>query len=257
MRYRDSPAHTVRAVMAVVVMMVKIAWWAVEVLLNDDRRGHDVLDDHRARRNAGGRYSNRRSGGPNRRVLHGGDYFARDSLLSQKDDVTRLQRRGHAVRSDVIHYQIGRDTGACHLHSIVRGDRPNRDLHVVGGHLLGDLRLVARFDVIQSVADQPAADGPSSGANQCTRAGVANSVPDDRAYAGAAQTAEQSALIGVIRGSAAGKCNNREDGQREAGNGETHISHILARKTRLKTQRRTSRGAALVADSWSCVKSDC
>ena len=241
MRHRDAPAYTVRAMMVVVMRMVKIPRRAVEVLFDDDRRRGYVLDNHRARRHRN------RCGGPQRRVLHGPDHFARDTLLTQKNDIAGLKWGGNAIRSDMIHNQVRRYTGARHLRNVARGDRPNRHLHVVGGHLLSNLRLVASLDVVQCVADQSAADGPGASANQGASARMAHGVANNRTDPGAPQASDQGPLIGIIGGPTARQRKRQAGASNEVGNTRTHTSHVLARKDAVE-------GSAQIIAGRSCRK---
>jgi hypothetical protein len=177
----------VRAVIAVVVMM-EVPRGTDEMFFDNDRGRRHMLDHNRTW--YGGRRQHRCGNSPDRWVLHGADNFASNSLLSQKDDITRLQWRSHAVRPDVIYDQIGRYTGACHLYDVVRVDRSDWRLHIVGGHLLGDLRLIAGLDVIQGASHQTATNCAGSGANQRAGAGMSDGVPHERSNTRPAQTAQ-------------------------------------------------------------------
>jgi hypothetical protein len=173
-----------RVAMAMVVVVMKVMRPAVVVLLdNNGRWAGDI--DRSGRYNRSRRHSNC-CRGPDRRVLHRRNHVRVYSLLSQCDNVARLQRSGNAIGAHMVNDELRGDAGASHLDYIIGSHGAYRRLHVHGRHLLSDLRSIARFNVVKRIADERSTKRTGARANQRPGAGIADGVADDRPYAGAA-----------------------------------------------------------------------
>jgi hypothetical protein len=139
-----------------------------------------------------------------------------DALLLQENQIIGLQRSDHAMSTDMIDDQLFGNTGASHRDDVIDRNRPGDNRSAYSGFNLG---AVLGFDFIEAAADNRSGDSAHACADSCARGRAADSVANDRTYAGASEAAEQGTLVGVIgrltsrAGGHAEKCGN-SDGQK-------------------------------------------